>query len=293
MGRSRASWPVVGLAVGLCLLAGTSAGASPASSRDEQGVYSLAVIPRSPPAQTHRDWVPLTERLSRAVGARLVVRVYGDISDFESELVRGIPDFAFLNPYQQVVVGRRQGYRPLVREGRTMLTGILVVRHDSPIRTVEDLRGKTLAFPHPNAFGASLYLRALLRERFNIDFTPRYMNSHGNVYRHVLRGLTDGGGGVNITLGEEAPAARQQLRVLFETPAVAPHPLAAHPRVPAGLRSAVARALLRMADDADGRALLAAVHLPNPVAADHARDYAPLEKLRLEKYYVKSQISQP
>jgi phosphonate transport system substrate-binding protein len=248
--------------------------------------YRLGVVPRLPPAETARDWSPLAERLGRDVGADITLRLYRTLREFEGDLARGQLELAFLNPYQQVIARRQQGYVPLVRDGRSALSGTLVVRADSPLRTLADLHGKVIAFPDPNAFGASLYMRALLAERHGIRFTARYVGNHSNVYRHVLRELAGGGGGVNATLEREPVEVRGTLRVLYETPPVAPHPLSAHPRVASAQRERLAGALERLGHDDDGRGLLARAGLGVPVRADHRRDYAPLEKLRLERYYV-------
>ena len=55
---------------------------------------------------------------------------------------------------------------------------------------------------------------------------------------------------------------------------------------PEGVRKRVTAAFLKQAGDEPGKALLKDVRIPNPVAADYARDYGPLEKLRLDKYLV-------
>ena len=41
-----------------------------------------------------------------------------------------------------------------------------------------------------------------------------------------------------------------------------------------------------MQNDPAGQKLLVEIQLPKPVKADYARDYQPLEKLKLEKYVV-------
>jgi phosphonate transport system substrate-binding protein len=75
-----------------------------------------------------------------------------------------------------------------------------------------------------------------------------------------------------------------RLNVLYTTPGVAPHPLAAHPRVPQAAREKILAALLKLDRDPAGRKLLAEVELDNVVNADYARDYQPLEKLHLERH---------
>lgn len=260
-------------------------GASTAAGR-EADPYTLAVIPRFTPLETHRDWAPFAARLSRDIphGGTIRLKVYQSYAEFDADIVKGVPDFVFMSPYHAVRARRAQGYIPLVRDSANLLTGILVVRRDSPVRTIRDLDGKELAFPSPNAFGASLYLRALLTEKEKIRFIPRYVGSHSNVYRHVILGKAAAGGGVSDTLGREPPEVREKLRVIYEAPGAAPHPLAAHPRVPEAVRRSVIEAVLGLAADEKARGLLDAVSLSRPVPADYARDYQRLEQLNLERY---------
>lgn len=254
-----------------------------------QAAYVLAVVPQSSPAALHRQWGAFAERLKRDSGIDLQLRLYPTFAEFETELARGIPDLVYLNPYQQLAANKRQGYLPLVRGSRT-LTGLLVVRNDSPVRSLRDLNDREIVFPQPNAFGASLYLRALLEEKEKIRFHARFLSTHANVYRHVILGRAAAGGGVNLTLEREYPETRRELRVLYQTPPTAPHPLSAHPRMPPEWRAAVIAAVLRMRDDADGRALLERVDLAEPVRADQMRDYRPLERLRLGRYQAQNPL---
>lgn len=252
----------------------------------EKEAYILAVVPQFTSSEVHRNWTPLVEKLSKSTGRNVEIRFYPSVPKFETAFLKGEIDLAFMNPYHAVMAKRAQGYIPLVRDGANPLTGILVVHRDSPIKSIEELNGKTLAFPAPNAFGASLYMRALLAGQEKISIAPRYIKTHSNVYRHVIMGEAAAGGGVNNTLKREPPEVQAQLRVLFETPGVPSHPLVAHPRVPESVRQAVTNALLEMGNDPAGQKWLAAMQIPKPVKADYVRDYQPLEKLKLEKYVV-------
>lgn len=243
-------------------------------------VYTLAVVPQFTPVDIGLRWSPVLAYLEREAGVSLQLRVMDRIPKFEADFLAGIPDFVFLNPWHAVMAMKAHGYVPLIR-GDDPLNGILVVDRDGPIKRLADLNGKTLAFPSPNAFGASLYMRALLTEKEKLAFTPTYVGTHQNVYRHVLLGEAAAGGGVTATLGKEAAAMQSRLAVLYTTPGVAAHPLAAHPRVPAAVRAKLVAALLKLDRDPAGRALLAAVELDRPQIADYARDYAPLERLKL------------
>lgn len=266
----------------LCVVAGAAIAAEPGKAS-----YSLAVVPQFRAEEIHRDWSPVLARLRVATGASFNLRIAADIPKFEESVLAGEPDFAYMNPYHQVMARRAQGYAPLLRDS-TPLKGILMVRTDDPIKSARELDGKEVAFPAPNAFGASLWIRALLAEREKIRIVPVYVKTHANAFRHVATGKAAAAGGIAATLAEEPEELRAALRVLLETPDVAPHPLSAHPRVPEAIRRAVVETLLAMTRDAGGQSLLKDIQLPSPVRADHARDYQPLEKYGLEKYVVRS-----
>lgn len=254
---------------------------------------SLAVVPQLTPTHTHRDWKPFADRLGRETGLVIKVQVFRTFDEFETSLANGQAELAYMNPYHQIMARQAQGYVPLVRDSAQQLIGVLVVAQSSPIRSVRELHGKTIGFPDPNAFAASLYLRALLREREKISFTARYLTTHGNVYRHVIVGNIEAGGGVNRTLTRERPETREALRVLYETPAIPSHPLSAHPRLPAATREAIIKAILAMADTEEGRALLKTIQLDKPVRADFARDYQALEQLHIDRYHITTKLAAP
>jgi phosphonate transport system substrate-binding protein len=90
------------------------------------------------------------------------------------------------------------------------------------------------------------------------------------------------------TFQREPANMRKALRVIFETPATAPHPLSAHPRIPAQQRERVRQAVLKLGAQRKQAGVLEAVQMPRPVSADYRRDYEPLERLGLNKYVTPS-----
>lgn len=248
--------------------------------------YSFAVVPQFSPTQLHQEWAPVLARLSRDAHLTLELKVSPSIPLFEAEFLKGTPDFAYLNPYHAVMARQAHGYQPLLRD-RQGLTGILLVQKSSPYWDASDLKDQALGFPAPNAFGASLYMRALLSETVKIPFESHYLGTHTNVFRHVLRGEVAAGGSIASAFDDEVPEVRDQLRIIFRTPEVASHPLVAHPRLPQSARQALTQAFLALTKDPAGRALLKDIRIPNPVLAHYERDYSPLERLNIQKYVVK------
>jgi phosphonate transport system substrate-binding protein len=256
-----------------------------AFSYADSPTYTFSVVPQFKPAQLQKEWTPILDRISRETGVKLKLSVPSSILKFESELSKGLPDFAFMNPYEAVMGNRDQGYIPLLRDKKP-LNGIVVVRKDSAFKKLSDLNGETIGFPSPNAFGASLYIRAKLSEENPVKFTAKYLNNHNLVFKHVVLGHVAAGGTVNAALNDETPEIRNQLTVLYQTPDVAPHPIGVHPRVPEQVRKSVTNALINMQQDVEGRAMLKEIRMPNLTDANFKADYQPLEKLNIEKYLV-------
>ena len=287
---ARRGWPLCWSALALLLSGILMPWPSPAQAAACLGKaggrqWRVGVVPQVPPREIVASWTPLLREVGKRSGQCFLLVVAPTIPAFEQQLRSGSLDFAFLNPYHQVMAHRWQGFIPLVRDGQSPLQGMLVVRRGSPIRRLADLDGATIAFPAPNAFAASLLPRALLA-RGGIRITPRYVRTHSNVYRSVALGTSQAGGGVNNTLERERPEVRQQLRVLWRTPAFPSHPFSAAGRVPAAIRQKVQTGLLQLGNTPQGRQLLAAVQLPKVVRADHGRDYAPLVRLGLDRFVV-------
>ena len=272
--RRRVAWWAAALLV---------VGAVTAQAQSDRPSLVVEVVPQFQPAEINRAWGPLLARLEKETGLAFSLKMTKDIPAFEEDLLAGQPDLVYQNPYHQVRAKRAQGYVPLVRDAK-LLTGILVVRKDDPLASTKALAGQTIAYPAPNAFGASLLVRSHLAEVDRIDTQPFYAKTHTNAYRQVLLGRAAAAGGVKATLDKEPEEVRMALRVLWETPEAAAHPISAHPRVRPKDREAVTAALLRMAQDPAGQAMLKEILMPQPVRADYQRDYQPLEKLRLDRY---------
>ena len=249
-------------------------------------VYSWSVVPQFTGSVIHRDWVPVLKHIEKSTGYRFELKFYDSIPGFEKGFLDGEPDFAYMNPYHAVMANEAQGYDPIIRSSKRLLTGILVARKDNPIDNLDALNGKKIAFPSPNAFAAALYMRALLREKEGINFTPVYTGTHSNAYRQTLAGRTIATGGVARTLRKERFEIQQSLKVIYKTPGSASHPLAVHRRVPDAVKIAVQKALLELNITEKGRGLLKAVLLSDSVKADYGVDYKPLKSLNLEKYLV-------
>lgn len=247
--------------------------------------YLLAVIPQVPPVEIHKRWGPFVELLSKELGCDIKLITYATIPQFEVDVLAGNPDFSFMNPYQAVVAKRKQGYRPLLKD-KTDVYGYIVANSKSErINSIKDLQNQEIGFPAPNAFFASLYLRALLTEKEKIRFIPRYLKTHANVYRNVVQGTILAGGAASSTLGAEPQSLKEHLKIIYRTPPLTSHPIAVHPRIPKSFSDTFTQTVIRLSRDSRYKDIFAAILMKEPVSTSYTRDFLPLERLGLEKYW--------
>lgn len=263
--------------VGAAFVATAVAGETAAGGAER---YSFGIVPQQSASKLARSWTPLLQYLGEQAGVEIRFRTAPDIPEFERRLAAGEYDLAYMNPYHYTVFSREPGYCAFAKATDSLIRGILVVRADSPIQSLRELDGATIAFPAPAAFAASVLPRAFLRGE-SIAFTPKYVSSHDSVYRTVAQGLYPAGGGVMRTLNSVEPEIREQLRVLWTTEGYTPHAFAAHPRVPGAVVESLAGAMIAMSSDAQGRALLEPLNVQGfEAAAD--RDWDDVRALQID-----------
>jgi len=253
----------------------------------EPGMYTFGVVPQFSSRQTLSIWDPLIIELEKRTGLQFRLKGSKSIANFESSFMTGGFDFAYMNPYQVLKANKSQGYNPLVRDIKRKLHGVLVVRKDSPIQELKDLNGKRIAFPAPNALGASLIIRADLNKIHNISIEPLYVHTHSSVYLNVLMGQVDAGGGVQKTLAKQPGEISNNLRVIYTTREIIPHPIAAHSRVPPEVQESVRKAFLEIGETEEGRNLLNAVPIL-AIGNTSIKDYQPMAEWGLDEFYKKN-----
>ena len=253
-------------------------------SAHAETVYVIGRAPQLSAVAVSQVWTPFIEYLNEHTDYKFKLKVYQERRDFEQDVVRGNLDFYYGNPGYFVVGKKLQGYDGLVRSNKKQLKGIIVVRADSDITHVSQLENKVIVFPGKNAFAASLYIRSLLSEEMKLPFQAQYVTGHDNVYRAVALGRYPAGGGVVRTFDREPAALKNKLKIIYETPGMAPHPVAVHPRVPFAVKKALADTVLEMANLPEGKAILKKIKIQKPVKVDYKRDYLPIEAIALNMY---------
>lgn len=242
--------------------------------------YSFGVVPQQSASKLAELWTPIVLHLSEQTGLQIQFATAPDIPTFEKRLASGEYDFAYMNPYHFTVYHQQPGYQALAKAKNKQIKGIMVVRKDSGITALHQLNQKTLAFPAPAAFAASILTRAHLN-KIGVTFTPKYVSSHDSVYRSVAMGLYPAGGGVIRTFNNIPETIRQQLEVLWTTQGYTPHAFAVHPGVDKADQRIVQQALIEMSNTAGGLTLLESLKLKGLESANNS-DWDDVRGLNIE-----------
>ena len=247
--------------------------------------YIVGVVPQFATQIISSTWEPLLEELAAKTGDTFELVIETDITQFEVAFERGDYDIAYMNPWHAVIAFETQGYVPIVKDGANSLKGILIVKADSQISEVSQLDNAEIAFPSPNALSASLLVRTELATLHGLTVTPLYVRTHPSVYLNVALGKSLAGGGVLRTLRAQPQSLQDQVKIIYETREVSPHPIVAHRSISAEARLKIANALLDIAAEPEGAALFAGIPMQQPTSAK-LEEYLALRDWRLREFYV-------
>jgi phosphonate transport system substrate-binding protein len=230
----------------------------PLAVRGAERIYTFGVVPQESASQLAANWGPVLAALSRQSGLKLVFATAPDVPSFERRVAAGDYDFVYMNPYHFIVFNANPGYHALARARDERVRAIVIVRKDSPAKSLADLAGAKLAFPTPAAFAATLLVDAELR-REGVEFSRYIVKSHNSVYRGVAKGLYAAGGGVPRTFKLLDEDIASQLRVLWTSGDYTTHAIASKPGTGDDVRARLWGAMVALGRDPASLALLAKI----------------------------------
>ncbi|MBK8976145.1 MAG: PhnD/SsuA/transferrin family substrate-binding protein [Planctomycetes bacterium] len=223
--RTRLAMLVVGLATVLQAQRSTPSGA-------EQLDLTFGVYTTDRPTVVYRQFVPVLESLQDEVAAELgrpvdiQLRIFRGYEECRVALVRGEIDFARFGPASYVLAKQENPRLQLVAMehvgGEKIFYGMIVVRADSAIRTLADLRGKRFAFGDPTStIGCYLAQEQLLGAGLHASDLAsfEFLSRHDSVFKAVEKGEFDAGSLKEGTF-EKLNVDSRALRVLVRFPNV-------------------------------------------------------------------------
>lgn len=245
-------------------------------------VRRLGVVGFYNPRLMYMKYQELVDYLSETTGERWELAITLHYDDTVRSLCAGELDVAYLGPFTYLRAEAACGARPVVRlntAGSPTYTSLIMVRKDSPFKTVGDLRGGVFAFGSPLSTSSHLVPRLMLRDaglRVGTDIVCSYFGHHDRAARAVLLGEADACG-VRDIVGERF--TDRGLRVLARSSPIPNFPLVVTPGAPADFRHELVAALVeRPARDPEVRERMRGwdVELAGGFAQAGEKDYRPV-----------------
>jgi phosphonate transport system substrate-binding protein len=255
--------------VGAALLA---LAAGPALAQDWKAKYpelTLGVIPAENASGTVDRYTPLTAYLSKAIGVPVKLRVANDYAAVIEGQRAGNIQLAFYGPAsfaRAVMTGVKT--EPLVNQkhdnGVSGYYSVIYVRADSPYKTIEDLKGKSLALVDPNSTSGNQAPRFFMQKAghdveklFGKTF---YAGSHENAVLALVQGTADAAANLYnsendtavtrmVTKGmlkkpDGSPMAQSDFRVVFKSEFLPEGPFTVLSSLPDDLKQTIRQAFI-------------------------------------------------
>lgn len=238
----------------------------PDTSSTEPDALRVAVAAMVSPKETIVYYREMIDFIGRQLGrpVQLIQRkTYGEINEL---FLKGQVDLAYIctGPYAagRLVYGFEGIATPVVR-GKPFYQSYLLVNHQSPYQSLEELRGKVFAFSDPESNTGALVPTFWLSE---MGETPasffgklNYTYSHDNSIMAVAKNLVDGAtvdGHKWEYYHNHNPLHTAKTRVIRKSKPLGSPPLVAATRLPAELKAEIKRIMYSMHTDSDGKAIL-------------------------------------
>lgn len=177
---------------------------------------------RTTPQEDARQYLPLLKYLQTATGYRFELKFTAATESIANELAAGKLHFAAMGAVSYLKAAQRDHVLPLVRGRNTENKGeyrsCIIVRPDSPLRRVGDLRGQRMAFGSLTSTQGHLIPRIILDQhglRLTDLRTHIFTGSHQNCAEAVVTDRADACGMQDILA--DRLARQGTVRILFRS----------------------------------------------------------------------------
>lgn len=197
--------------------------AVPATAADR---LHLVLTPSQKPTDLLATGEEFGQLLGKLVGMPVRVTVASDYAAVIEALRNHTADLAFVHPGGYVLASREAKATIVAKNlwhGKSSFTSRIYVRRDAGIKTVEDLRGKTIAFVDPASSSGYIYPMVLLIKRGLVtNRDPKsffkevvFSGAHDASMRALLNGHVDAIASFDLAREQYLKDAAERERLIF------------------------------------------------------------------------------
>ena len=220
-----------------------------------QAVFKMTAIPDESPTELARKAVPLVKYLEQQLGMKVEFTPVSDYAAAVEALVNKQVDMAWYGGFTFVQANIRSGGKviPLVQREEDEKFRSVFITSDPDIKSLADLKGKTVSFGSQSSTSGHLMPRSVLLQA-NIDPDKdfkrvAYSGAHDATIAAVAAGKVDAGA-LNISVWDkfvlEKKVDTSKVKVIFTTPPYFDYNWTVHADMPAAQREKLTKAFLSL-----------------------------------------------
>lgn len=204
--------------------------------------------------------------LERETGLHIKASVATSYAAVIEAMGAGKGDIGWLPPFSYVLAREKYDVELLyivAHFGRPFYRGQILVRADSDIQNLGDLKGKNFAFVDPASTSGHLYPKTLLMKKgFNPETffkQSRFAGSHNAVVLSVMKGEVDAGAtyeGARAAVAKSFPDVYKKLRVIAYTPQIPNDTICTRKGLDKTLKERIRAGLLAISKSPEGAKLM-------------------------------------
>lgn len=226
-------------------------------------LYIFSIHPLHNPTRLHEIFGPMMDYLTRNIeDASFKLEASRNYASYDKKLYAGKAEFSLPNPFQ-TIKSLQHGYRIFGKMGDDdNFRGIILVRRDSGIEKVSQLKGKAISYPAPTALAATMLPQYYLHTHgldVTKDVETHYVGSQESSIMNVFLGNTAAGATWPPpwrALVKERPELEQALEVKWQTQSLPNNGLVARKDVDPALVRKVADLLFNLHRHKEGKEML-------------------------------------
>ncbi len=258
-----------------------------ASLAQAQAVFKVTAIPDESPTELARKAAPLVKFLEKTLGMKVEFTPVSDYAAAVEVLVNKQVDLAWYGGFTFVQTNVRSGGKvmPLVQREEDEKFRSVFISSDPTIKTLADLKGKTVSFGSQSSTSGHLMPRSFLLQAHidpDKDFKRvAYSGAHDATIAAVAAGKVDAGA-LSISVWEkfvaEGKVDTNKVKVIYTTPGYFDYNWTVHADMPAAQREKLTKAFLGLdRNTSEGKEILD-LQRGTRFIATKAENYAGIEQ---------------
>lgn len=226
----------------------------------------MGIFPRRNAKVTVRMFKPLSDYLSEKIGKDIKVVTSKNFPSFWRNVTKGKYDIVHYNQLHYIESNEKFGYRVFAHNEEFDVDGIrgaLVVRKDSGINSIKDLKGKTILFGGGKKAFVSYVVNAVAMQQAGLarsDYITQFAKNPPNAaIATYLKQVDAAGIGdviLKIPLLEQKGVDVSKLKIISLSNSLPHLPWAVNKSMPNKVKQLIQKTMLKLNDSPEGKAML-------------------------------------